>query len=125
MHRHVTLNLLLKSYNHYYIKNTLLHLSKTIQGWSVSVMDFKYIPLPDEKHKITLLKSPHVHKKSREQFELIKKKSCIQIKTNTQKKATLLLLLINQSTFPGVEIKCNIKYHTCSTSLYRSTITKL
>ena len=112
MLREVTINLLLKSYNHYYIKNTLLHLSKTIQGWSLPIIKFKYIPLPNNKRKITVLKSPHVHKKAREQFELLKKKSCIQIRTATQKDALLIIWLVNNSKFPGVETKLNIKYYT-------------
>ena len=111
MRRQIKLHLLLKSYNYYYIKSTLLHLSKTIQGWSLPLTDFRYIPLPQHKQKITLLKSPHVHKKAREQFELLRKCSCIEIKT-TQKQAMLILLLVNHSQFPGVEIKCKIKYYT-------------
>ena len=111
MRRQILLHLLVKSYNYYYIKNALLHLSRTIQGWGLPIIDLKYIPLPQRKQKITVLKSPHVHKKAREQFESVKKATCIQIKT-TQSQATLILLLINHSQFPGVEIKYSIKYHT-------------
>ena len=111
MRRQIKLHLLVKSYNYYYIKNTLLHLSKTIQGWNLPLIDLKYIPLPQRKQKITVLKSPHVHKKAREQYELLKFSSCIQIIT-TQSQATLILLLLSYSCFPGVEIKYNIRYHT-------------
>ena len=111
MHHQVKLQLTLKSYNYYYVKNTLLHLSKIIQEWGVLLKDLKYIHLPQKKQKITVLKSPHIHKKAREQYELLKKSSCIQIKT-IQKQAILILLLLNYSQFPGVEIKYNIKYCT-------------
>ena len=111
MRHKVKLHLLFESYNYYYIKNTLLHLSKTILSWKLPVMDLKLIPLTQHKRKITLLKSPHVHKKAREQFELLKKCSCLEIKT-TQKPALLILWLVNYSQFPGVEIKYRIKYHT-------------
>ena len=91
------------------MRNALLHLSKTIQSWNVPLINLKYVPLPERKQKITVLKSPHVHKKAREQFELLKKRSCIEIKT-TQKQIVCILLLLNYSQFPGVEIKYNIKY---------------
>ena len=112
MHPQITLHLSLKSYNYYYIKNALLHLSKTLQEWNIPVTGFKFIPLPKTKQKITVLKSPHVHKKAREQFELLKKKSVVQIKTNSKRETLLIVLLLNYSQFPGVEIKCNIKINT-------------
>ncbi len=108
----VTVNILLNSYNHYYIKNTLIHLSKTIQKWNIPLLYMRYIPLPNRKKKITLLKSPHVHKKAREQFELSTKKSRIEISTLTEKQALLIILLLIHSQFPGVEMKVTVKYRT-------------
>ena len=108
----VTINILLNSYNHYYIKNTLIHLSKTLQKWNIPLIGMRYVSLPNRKKKITLLKSPHVHKKAREQFELSAKKSRIEIFTKTEKQALLIVLLLLNSQFPGVEIKVNIKYCT-------------
>ena len=92
-------------------------MSKTMQEWNCTVIDFKFIPLPQLKKKITVLKSPHVHKKAREQFEMCKKKSSIQIKTPSHKDALLIVFLINYSQFPGVEMKCHIKYHSSYTFL--------
>ena len=118
MHHQVKIQLTIKSYNYYYIKNTLLHLSLIIQEWDVLLKDLKYIQLPQKRQKITLLKSPHIHKKARDQYELVKKFSCIQIKT-IQAQAILILLLLNHSQFPGVEIKYNIKY--CTNLHYHKT----
>ena len=112
MHSPVSVNILLNSYNHYYIKKSVIHLSKTIQKWNIPLIQMKCIPLPHRKRKITLLKSPHVHKKAREQFELLTKKSRIEIITKTQKQATLIVLLLAYSQFPGVEIKVKVKYST-------------
>jgi len=39
--------------------------------------------LPRKKHKLTLLKSPHIYKKSQEHFEISIYKSFITIKKNT------------------------------------------
>lgn len=108
----VSVNILLNSYNHYYIKKSVIHLSKTIQKWNIPLIQIKCIPLPQRKRKITLLKSPHVHKKAREQFELLTKKSRIEIITPTKSQATLIILLLAHSQFPGVEIAVQVKYKT-------------
>ena len=110
MHQVVTLSILLKSYNHYYIKNTMLHLSKTLQRRNVPLIDFKYISLPHRKKNITLLKSPHVHKKAREQFSLSTKKGVLEMKTRSQRDALWIMWLINYSIFPGIQAKLHIRY---------------
>lgn len=43
------------------------------------------IPLPTEKSKVTVIKSPHVHKDSREQFEMRVHKRMIDILNPTSK----------------------------------------
>lgn len=108
----VSINILLKSYNHYYIKKSVIHLSKTIQKWNIPLIQIKCIPLPEDRKKITLLKSPHVHKKAREQFELLTKKSRIEICTKTEKQALLIVLLLVYSQFPGVEMQVGVQYCT-------------
>ena len=60
--------------------------------------------LPVETKKITLLKSPHVHKKAREQFEIQKVKKLITIKYFNKFKY-LLLLFLNKPKFIRIKIK--------------------
>ena len=43
------------------------------------------IPLPTEKNKLTVLKSPHVHKDAREQFEMRTHKRLIDVLNPTPK----------------------------------------
>ncbi|MFA4996459.1 MAG: 30S ribosomal protein S10 [Patescibacteria group bacterium] len=43
------------------------------------------VPLPTEKHSVTVIKSPHVHKDSREQFEMRVHKRLIDILNPTSK----------------------------------------
>lgn len=108
----VNVNIILTSYNHYYIKKSVIHLSKTIQKWNIPLLHINSIPLPQRRKKITLLKSPHVHKKARQQFELLTKKSRIEILAPTEKQALLIVLLLVNSQFPGVEIQLRVQYHT-------------
>jgi hypothetical protein len=53
-----------------------LHSYKTYLNLQLSNFNFKYaiVSLPKKRKKTTLLKSPHVNKKSKETFELIKYK---------------------------------------------------
>jgi small subunit ribosomal protein S10 len=51
---------------------TILNIYTTflINMFNNSNIKFSFVGIPIKKKRITLLKSPHVHKKAREQFEL-------------------------------------------------------
>lgn len=51
------------------------------------------VPLPTEKSKVTVIKSPHVHKDSREQFEIRVHKRLIDILNPTGKTIDNLMSL--------------------------------
>lgn len=51
------------------------------------------IPLPTERNIFTILRSPHVHKDSREQFEMRTHKRLIDILEPTQKTVDALMRL--------------------------------
>jgi small subunit ribosomal protein S10 len=63
------------------------------------------IPLPTEKEVYTVLRSPHVNKKSREQFQLRTHKRIIEIFTPTQKTVDALAKLELPS---GVDIQVKL-----------------
>ncbi|MDH3004723.1 MAG: 30S ribosomal protein S10 [Candidatus Shikimatogenerans sp. JK-2022] len=58
----------LKSYDYILLEKSIKNIIKNIKYTGVKING--PIPLPTKKKKFTVLKSPHVHKKSREQFEL-------------------------------------------------------
>ena len=64
------------------------------------------IPLPTAKNKWTVLRSPHVDKKSREQFEIRTHKRLIDILKPTQKTIEALNKGLNLP--PGVDIKIRV-----------------
>ena len=64
------------------------------------------IPLPTAKNKWTVLRSPHVDKKSREQFEIRTHKRLIDILQPTVK--TIEALNKGLSLPPGVDIKIRV-----------------
>lgn len=110
------INISLKSYNSFYIKNAILHISKIIQKWNIPLHHFRYITLPNRKKKITLLQSPHVHKKAREQFELMKQSSQVQLHLYDTKAGERHLLLLAHmlysSQFPGTELHITMLHST-------------
>ena len=63
------------------------------------------IPLPTSVSRFTVLRSPHVDKKSREQFEIRTHKRLIDIETNEQTMDALLKLDLSA----GVDIKIRLR----------------
>lgn len=67
-------------------------------------IQFKYIQIPNKCKRITLLKSPHVNKKAREQFELKKLKKSFIIYSEI-KIEIFKLLIINKPKFIILTLK--------------------
>ena len=63
------------------------------------------IPLPTEKEVVTIIKSPHKHKDSREQFEIRTHKRVIDVKTPNQATVDALMAIDMPA---GVEIEVKL-----------------
>ena len=98
-----------KSFNHSAIENSVLYIRETVALMAVSPL-WKAHPLPLVRRKCTLLRSPHVHKKSREQFEWCRRKAEIVIHMESRKHLLFLLFFLRNSRFPGCELKITL-YH--------------
>ena len=59
----------LKSYHPFYLDNFILQVRKKLS--KIYVLPMKHIFLPKKIERFTILKSPHVDKKARDQFERI------------------------------------------------------
>ena len=73
----------LKAYDHRIIDKSSAQIIETAVRSGATVAG--PIPLPTEKSKITVLKSPHVYKDAREQFEMRTHKRLIDILNPTPK----------------------------------------
>ena len=73
----------LRSYDHNLVDISTEKIIKTVRSSGAVVTG--PIPLPTEKKMFTVLRSPHVNKKSREQFSMRTHKRLIEIYTPTQK----------------------------------------
>ena len=73
---------------------------------------FSYTPTPSRDKKITLLRSPHIDKKSREQFEWRIYQGHIRVLLYDRKAFPILLSLLKSSEFPGTELTVTSNYPT-------------
>ncbi len=79
----------LKAYDHVVLEQSAEKIVDTAKKTGAKVSG--PIPLPTKKEVVTILRSPHKHKDSREQFEMITHKRVIDILYQTQKTVDSLM----------------------------------
>ena len=93
----------LKAYDHNLIDKSAERIVETVRRSGAEVTG--PIPLPTEKEIVTILRSPHKHKDSREQFELRTHKRLIDIIAPTPK---TLDQLVRLELPAGVDIEIKV-----------------
>merc|ERR1711904_257573 len=93
----------LKSYDHSLVDNSAEKIVKTVKSTGAVVTG--PIPLPTHKKLFTVLRSPHVNKKSREQFQLSSYKRLLDIYSTSSKTIDALMKLELPS---GVEVEIKV-----------------
>ena len=81
----------LKAFDHVMLDSAVLKIVETANGTGAKVCG--PIPLPTRKEKVTILRSPHKDKDSREQFEIRTHKRLIDIVNPTSKTVDALMRL--------------------------------
>jgi len=92
----------LKAYDHKLLDQAASEIVGTVKKTGARVAG--PIPLPTKIHKYTVLRSPHIDKKSREQFEIRVHKRLVDILEPTQQ-AVDSLMKLDLSAGVDVEIK--------------------
>lgn len=98
----------LKSFDTYYIDVANSYI-KSIFSY-LNINSIRQINLPSHIKKFTVLRSPHIDKKSREQFQLKTYKQIIQIEFIDKQKAFLLIDLLKNLELIGIEMEIKIKF---------------
>ena len=93
----------LKSYDHNLVDKSAEKIVKTVKSTGAVVSG--PIPLPTHKRIYTVLKSPHVNKKAREQFELCAYKRLMDIYSSSSKTVDALMKLELRS---GVDVEIKV-----------------
>jgi small subunit ribosomal protein S10 len=95
------IRLTLKSYDHQLLDDAVKRIVSTAKRTGSAVLG--PIPMPNKKRGFTVLRSPHVDKKSREQFELVTHKRVLDIVSPVEQTMDALMKL-NISAGVDVEI---------------------
>lgn len=93
----------LKSYDHQLVDKSSEKIVKTVKATNAVVSG--PIPLPTDKKVYTVLRSPHVNKESREQFQLCAHKRIIDIYSSSSKTVDALMKLDLPS---GVDVEIKV-----------------
>ena len=93
----------LKSYDHKLLDQSANDIVDTASKTGAKVVG--PIPLPTRINKYTVLRSPHVDKKSREQFEMRTHKRLLDILEPTQQTVDALMKL---DLSPGVDVEIKL-----------------
>ena len=93
----------LKSYDHSLVDKSSEKIVRSVKTTGAIVSG--PIPLPTVKEKFTVLKSPHVNKKAREQFQLCTYKRLIDIYSSSAKTVDALMKLELPS---GVDVEIKV-----------------
>ena len=96
------IRLTLKSYDHQLLDNSVKLIVLTVKRTGSKVLG--PVPMPNRRKIFTVLRSPHVDKKSREQFELITHKRIVDIVSPSEQTMDALMKL-NISSGVDVEIR--------------------
>ena len=93
----------LKSFDYNLVDKSAEKIVKTVKSTGAIVSG--PIPLPTQKKIYTVLRSPHVNKKSREQFQLCSYKRILDIYSSTAKTVDALMKLELPS---GVDVEIKV-----------------
>ena len=93
----------LKSYDHSLVDKSSEKIVKAVKATGAVVVG--PIPLPTKKEKFTVLKSPHVNKKARDQYQLCTYKRLVDIYSNSSKTVDALMKIELPS---GVEVEIKV-----------------
>ncbi|MBI1185561.1 30S ribosomal protein S10 [bacterium] len=93
----------LKSYDHHLVDKSAEKIVKTVKSTGAVVSG--PIPLPTRKKIFTVLRSPHVNKEAREQFQLCAYKRLIDIYSSSSKTVDALMKLELPS---GVDVEIKV-----------------
>lgn len=102
------LSIKLKTFDFIKLEKSINFIKQIALDYNISTIKFFSFPL--SRTIYTLERSPHIDKKSREQFELKSYKAELFITLDNIKKVSTLIYVLKNSLFPGVELQISIEY---------------
>lgn len=103
---------------HLNLKSFDLNSLRQIENYLFSIFSFFNLDKiqkkwsPQECKKITVLRSPHIDKKSREQFQITTYKRTLVLTLSEKNSVFFLLEILKNSKFVGIEFEILLDYST-------------
>lgn len=88
-------------------------------------LDCVAFAFPRKQKKLTVCRSPHIDKKSREQFAMNTYRSVMLVQTQSHSAQLLLMYLLKHFPFQGIQLSIAVKYTTFYTYQCSQTTTVL
>jgi ribosomal protein S10 len=105
------LKLNVKGFHPYYINRFILVCYKKLRILDLAANLEKQVFVPRKRERFTLLRSPHVNKKARDQFERVTHKRVVLIKISlTQKTSLKLYRFIQALSVLSVGVSLEVEY---------------
>ncbi len=94
-----------------------IYIYKTIQKIQqilafFEIRNISIFNVPSTKKKYTVERSPHIDKKSREQFEIKKYKTILTLKINNNITLQLISFILKNSIYPGIQISFSTEFRS-------------
>lgn len=106
-----------KSFKSVYIKNSVNQIEQFICSFNGPSHSAVFYSGPTRRKKYTVIRGPHIDKKSREQLELVKKGGNLVLFFKKNHSLLSLLFWLQNSQFPGVQIKITLNNSTAYTNI--------
>jgi|YelNatPaOPRAMG01_1025707.scaffolds.fasta_scaffold89121_2 small subunit ribosomal protein S10 len=97
----------LKSFDMFLIHTALQYLSELTQ--LLEAVSSSPVILPQKYQKLTVLRSPHIDKKARDQFQKRTCKVLFECTFQESQKAHVFFELLKNSQFPGIQVEIHWK----------------
>ena len=110
-----TVNIRINGYNPENLQHASVWLIKLAR--KCKAKDIREWPLPKRRHLITVLRSPHVNKKSREQF-FETTRGRMFVGQYTPELTQVFIQLVEQTHLPGVELSMKVSQPSLFPSLF-------
>ncbi len=110
MAQSLELKIHLKSFHPFYLDKFVMSIHQELK--KIAVLSFKHVFLPHKTEKFTVLRSPHVDKKARDQFERVTHKRLVVLQIPVENSSTWVLFyrVLRLFSFLAVGIEMRVEY---------------
>lgn len=103
-----TINIKINSFDKQYKSIAVYKILEIAKFFKID--DIIKLNLPQQTKKMTILRSPHIDKKSQEQFEIKSYKTNIILTVNQLETSLLLIDILKNSNIFGVEVEISLNF---------------